>query len=94
MITMEGKRRNRNWLVAAIGGVILAVILIGGTVWIGQSAHRDTSEAAHSVSLLYLDELAGRREQVVENNLKGNIQVIQVALGLLEEEDLSDTVCL
>ena len=70
---MEGKSRNRNWLVAAIGGVILAVILIGGTVWMGQSAHRDTSEAARSVSLLYLDELAGRREQVVENNLKNNI---------------------
>ena len=87
---MEGKRRNRNWLVAVAGIIILAVILIGGTVWMGQSAHRDTSEAARSVSLLYLDELAGRREQVVENNLKDNIKVIRVALGLLKEEDLKD----
>ena len=59
---MESRRRTRNMLAAAVGIVILAVILIGGTVWTGRSAHRDATEAAHSVSLLYLDELAGRRD--------------------------------
>ena len=87
---MESRRRTRNMLAAVVGIVILAVILIGGTVWTGRSAHRDATEAAHSVSLLYLDELAGRREQVVEDNLKDNIRVIQIALGLLKDEDLSD----
>ena len=87
---MESNHGSRNWLVAVIGIVVLAVILVGGTVWTGQSAHQDASEAARSVSLLYLDELAGRREQVVEDNLKDNINVIRIALGLLEEEDLSD----
>jgi len=87
---MKSKRRNLNWPAAVIGIVMLAVILVAGTVLMGQRAHRDAQEAARSVSLLYLDELAGRREQVVENNLKDNIDVIQVALGLLKEEDLSD----
>ena len=87
---MENRRSTRNMLAVVIGSVFLAVILIGGTVWMGRSAHRDAAEAAHSVSLLYLDELAGRREQVVEDNLKDNISVIRIALGLLEDEDLSD----
>ena len=43
-----------------------------------------------AVSLLYLDELAGRREQVVEDNLKDNINVIRIAIGMITEEDLSD----
>ena len=42
------------------------------------------------MSLLYLDELAGRREQVVEDKLNSNIQVIRVALEMLDDEDLSD----
>jgi signal transduction histidine kinase/DNA-binding response OmpR family regulator len=83
-------KENRTALVAVIGAVILAAVLIGGTVWMGRSAHRDATDAAHSVSLLYLDELAGRREQVVEDNLKDNINVIRIAIGMITEEDLSD----
>ena len=56
----------------------------------GQSAHKDTVEAVRSVSLLYLDELAGRREQVVEGNLSDSIEEINIAVGLITEEDLSD----
>ena len=85
---MEGKNRNRSLRAAVIGSIILAAVMIGGTVWMGQSAHRDTSEVARSVSLLYMDELAGRRGQVVEDKLKDNINVIQVALSLLQEDDL------
>ena len=73
-----------------IGAVILLIILVGGTVLMGQSARDDTEKAVHTVSLLYLDELAGRREQVVENNLKDKIDVINIALDLMTEEDLSD----
>jgi len=39
-------------------------------MWMGAHARQDTEEAVRSVSLLYLDELAGRREQVVEDNLQ------------------------
>ena len=87
---MKGKNRNRSRRAAVIGSIILAAVMIGGTVWMGQSAYRDTSEVARSVSLLYMDELAGRRGQVVEDKLKDNINVIQVALSLLEEDDLRD----
>ena len=82
--------KNNTARLTILCSLIIAVILILGTVWSGQSAKKDTEQAVRTVSLLYLDELAGRREQVVENNLQGNIQTIRVAIELLSEEDLSD----
>ena len=76
--------------IAVIGSVIVALILIVGTVATGRRAQRDTTEAVGSVSLLYLDELAGRREQVVEDRLKDNIDTIYIAVGLLDDNDLRD----
>ena len=72
------------------GILVLALILVAGTIWMGQEARQDTEQTVRSVSLLYLDELAGRREQVVENNLQEKIQTIRVAIDLMTEEDLSD----
>ena len=77
-------------LIALIGGVIVIAIFVLGTIWAGQGARQDTEQAVRTVSLLYLDELAGRREQVVSSNLRDNIKKIQTAVGLMDEEDLSD----
>lgn len=74
-----------------LGAALVALILIFGTWWTGQSAGRDTEKAVHSVSLLYLDELAGRREQVVSQVLSRNVSNIQVAVDLMTDDDLSDT---
>ena len=54
-------RKNRITHVALIGGIALVMILVFGTIWVGRSAKADTETAVRSVSLLYLDELAGRR---------------------------------
>ncbi len=86
---MNGKR-NSTVAVAVGGALIVMLILVFGSIWLGRSARNDTEEAVRSVSLLYLDELAGRREQVVENNLRGRIDDIQVALSLMTDEDLTD----
>ena len=87
---MEEVRNKRTTLIIIIGSLILAGVMIAGTLWMGKSAKEDTEMAVRSVSLLYLDELAGRREQVVENNLKGRIHTIEVAIDLMNKEDLSD----
>ncbi|MBQ8007083.1 MAG: hybrid sensor histidine kinase/response regulator, partial [Lachnospiraceae bacterium] len=76
---------------AVIGGILVALVLNIGTVWTGRSASRDTEQAVRNVSLLYLDELAGRREEVVASTLSDYISDMDVALGLLTEEDLSST---
>ena len=73
-----------------IGGLIVALILVGGTVWMGTSAKRDTEKAVRNVSLLYLDELVSRRSQVVEHNLTRRIEDMQIAVDLMTKNDLSD----
>ena len=87
---METPKKYNIAHIAVIGSLIVALILIAGTVWMGRSARRDAETAVHSVSLLYLDELAGRREQVVENNLQDMIQDMRIAVDLMDTEDLRD----
>ena len=86
---MKTERKKHTVAIAVIGSLITALILISGTLWMGRSANLDTEEAVREVSLLYLDELAGRREQVVENNLKDRIHDAQVAVSMIEESDLT-----
>ena len=76
--------------IAIIGSIIIALFLIVGTLWIGQQAKMDNDRAVRIVSTLYLDELAGRREQVVENNLNHRIADLYTAVELMSEDDLSD----
>ncbi len=61
-----------------------------GTFWLGTSANKSTEEAVRNVSLFYLDELAGRRDQVVDSNLHDSIRNLRVAVGLMDDEDLMD----
>ena len=86
------KSLNRNtMLVAIIGSIVVALLLIIGTFWTGRSASQDTEKAVSNVSLLYLEELAGRREQVLASTLNDYIGDLDVAIGLLTKEDLSST---
>ncbi len=82
---MENGRRNLTARIAVIGGILVVAIMVLGTIWMGRSASRDTEQAARSVSLLYLDELANRREQVIQDSLENNIQEIHVAIGMFSE---------
>ena len=78
-------------LIAAMaGGIIVALIMFIGTVWIGRDASQSTVKAVRSVSLLYLNELAERRKKVAEDVLNNNLRRITVATNLMEEEDLKD----
>ena len=87
---MKEKTRNNMAVIAIVGSIVVALVLVVGTIWMGRSATKATETAVHSVSLLYLDELSSRREQVVESNLQNKIEVIRVAVSLMTEEDLSD----
>ena len=87
---METARNNRTTAIMVAGSLVLALVLVLETIWMGRSAKEATESAVRSVSLLYLDELAGRREQVVESNLQDKVETIRIAIDLLTEEDLSD----
>ena len=84
------KRQRNTTLIAAIGGIAVAAVLIISTLLMGRSAQDGTKEAVRSVSLFYLDELAGRREQVVAANLQRRIDDINTAIEMMDENDLSD----
>ena len=72
-----------------IGALVVVVIFIVGTFWIGNSVSEDNEEAVRIVSLLYLDELAGRREQVVAGKLNDYISDMNTAMDLISKDDLS-----
>ena len=87
---MNRTRRNSTITIAIIGTSIFVLVLTIGTILTGLMAKKDTEKAVEAVSLLYLDELAGRREQVVSTNLNKNIEDMNVALELMTADDLSD----
>ncbi|MBQ9043987.1 MAG: response regulator [Eggerthellaceae bacterium] len=86
----ESKNLGFNMKAAALGIAVVVIMLVFGSWWMGQSAQEATEEAVRSVSLFYLDELTGRREQVVETNLNNNINDMHVAISLMTDEDLGD----
>ena len=74
---------------AVIGCVIVAAVLLFGTIIAGRSASEDTESAVHAVSMMYLDELAARRAQVVSSTLSNYAASMDAAVGLLTPNDLS-----
>ena len=87
---MNRTRRNSTITIAIIGTSIFVLVLTIGTILTGLMAKKDTEKAVEAVSLLYLDELAGRREQVVSTNLNKKIEDMNVALELMTADDLLD----
>ena len=69
---MKSTRNKSTVTVAVIGGIIFILVLTVGTILTGLMATNDTTKAVEAVSLFYLDELAGRREEVVSANLSKN----------------------
>lgn len=103
----SGKNKSGNTVaVATAGGLIVMLMLVLGTILMGQHARKDTESAVRTVSLLFLDELAGRREQVVAKNLQDRISDMQTALELITamasdyrsvyyaDMDADDAVCI
>ena len=86
---MESEQKSGIVRLAIIVSLIIAVILVAGTYFTGKSAGADTEKAVRTVSLLYLDELAGRREQVVASTLEKYISDMDIAIGLLDKNALS-----
>ncbi len=84
----KNKERKSIMPILIIGSVIVAGVLVVGTLMTGRSASNDTGTAVRNVSLLYLEELAGRREQVVESVLDDYISDIDIALWLMDKQDL------
>ncbi|WP_294427870.1 response regulator [uncultured Treponema sp.] len=84
---MESKKRNLK--ISLLGGIAVVIILVGGTFLTGRSSSSDTGQAVRTVSLLFMTELTSRREQVVAKTLSDYITDMDIALGLMEKDDIS-----
>ena len=77
-------------ILMVVGALVIAASVAIGGIWVETSASHDTDEAVHRVSLFYLGELAGRREQVIASNLDNCIEEINAAISLMNAETLQD----
>ena len=77
-------------LITIAGICTIMAIMVIGTIWMGQGARKDTQDAVQEVSRLYLEELAGRREQVVADNLRRRIADMNTAVDIMTDDDLQD----
>jgi hypothetical protein len=77
---MKGVNTKKIMSLAIIGSIIVVTIMIIGTIWTGRSASSGARKAVRNVSILYLEELAGRREQVVASTLNDYISDLDVAI--------------
>ncbi|MBR4328872.1 MAG: hypothetical protein IKP71_03395, partial [Candidatus Riflebacteria bacterium] len=85
---MEANKKGGIGVFAFLGAASVILILFYGTFWNSKRANVDTEKAVNSVSLLYLEELAGRRAQVVSSSLNYYLEKIHTAISLLESDDL------
>ena len=85
----KGTQNRQTVAFAILGGLIIAAILLVTTVWVSGTARTGTREAVGRISEFYLEELAGRRAQVVSGELNTHFTYIENALGILEPADLA-----
>ncbi|MDE5798815.1 MAG: response regulator [Treponemataceae bacterium] len=91
---MKSKKRDSIKIVSVFSGFVVAIIFVVGTFWSGRRASDDTEKAVRNVSLLYMNELTNRYEQVVATTLSTYINDMEIALGLLKEENLASDAAL
>ena len=87
-IAVNERQKKQTITTAVVGGVIIALILLLTTIWVSNSARKSTSQAVSKVSDFYLEELAGRRAQVVAEELRRGFGYIENALDIIDETDL------
>ena len=72
-----------------IGSVLVTLIIIGATMWMSIGSRNATDRAVERVSGFYLEELAGRRSQVVSSYFETKAEQMERAVALLGPEDLA-----
>ena len=76
-------------LAAVIGALIVVLIVTGATLWMSSGARSATDQAVSMVSDFYLEELAGRRSQVVSRFFETKAEQIERAVSLINPRILS-----
>ena len=81
---MNRKQKRRTITFAVWGGVVIAVILLLTSIWAMNSARRGADQAVARVSDFYLEELAGKRAEVLSKELADRFRFMENALAILD----------
>jgi len=81
--------KRSNLFIVLAGAVIVVLIVAAATLWMSAGARKATDDAVEKVSEFYMEELAGRRSQVVTRFFETKADQMERALALMSQEDLS-----
>ncbi len=71
-----------------VGALVVAAIIASTTIWVSRGARTAANKAVGKVSEFYLQELAGRRSQVVSGVIDSQFEQMGRAIELMKPEDL------
>ncbi len=89
----DGNNHKRNkantYKIAIIGGIVVFLILFTTSIWTNVTAKNAARSAAENVSNFYIEELANRSVNLIENELQKNYIYAKNAISTITKRDLS-----
>ena len=85
-------------ITAAIGSVLIMVMVIANTYWASRQAISSTNQAVSAVSAFYLESMADRRAKTITNLINNNFTYMEKAVSVIDDEkietqdDLRETI--
>ena len=75
-------------ITAAIGSVLIMVMVIANTYWASRQAISSTNQAVTAVSAFYLESMAERRAMTITNFINNNFDYMEKAVNVIDEENI------
>ena len=87
---MKGKRITEKavTITAAIGSVLIMVMVIANTYWASAKAISSTNQAVSAVSAFYLESMADRRAKTITNLINNNFDYMEKAVSVIDDEQI------
>lgn len=73
-------------ITAAIGSVLIMVMVIANTYWASKQAILSTNQAVSAVSAFYLEAMADRRAKTITNLINNNFDYMEKAVSVIDDE--------
>ncbi len=75
-------------ITAAIGSVLIMVMVIANTYWASKQAILSTNQAVSAVSAFYLESMADRRAKTITNLINNNFDYMEKAVSVIDDEKI------
>jgi len=75
-------------ITAAIGSVLIMLMVIANTYWASKQAILSTHQAVSAISAFYLESMAERRAKAITNLINNNFDYMAKALSVIDDEKI------